>query len=532
MILNKLFFFKQILLKAGILCFVLLGFCCEQKSTNTYEALAAPAAFTPNIPVDVDPALQEALKKAGDLYQLNEVYNLYSWQALIAINWPLDETGVARKKFTDKGAPAWLKWKEAFQVYRADGKAPAAWDSPRTDTGLGLKPTVLGDRDSRIIINAHTPTNTSHPMNIADETDQAFAGKLFDQNGNVVVYEVLMNKEEFDYVVDNKLYNINGQLEFSKTNTEADFPKGNYAQQKLGATEIKFAWKILKDSDYKERYFTDEGYIINETTQKPEKVELGLIGFHISQKTPTGKQWVWSTFEHIDNLDQNVTEKGGETQVIHPTLTNPDCEICPINVDATNGGNTYSFHKGEHGNYWKISNDPLNYYADTTLMKTQAKRMIAIPVRVKRINTAMQNYLKQEGSVWQYYQLIDTQYPVDQNAKPAISTDSLYAIPESVVNKSGGKPNLAFLTNISMETFFQGGNQIAGLMENSTSDITIFGTESCIGCHSSAYLFDNYSLKNGEPHLGQGSQLSGDFSWLLKRAAWDKDLPKPTPKNQ
>ncbi len=516
-------------LKIIVLSSVLLTLSCDKK--QHYVALKAPAVFSPNIPVDVDPALQNTLKAAGAIYQLNTAYNIYSWQALIAINWPLDSSGVALKNFTDKGTPTWLTWKEAFQVYRADGKAPAAWDSPRTANGLGLKAAVLNDHDSRIILSDKTPTHTGH-SNIADETDQAFAGKLFDQNGEVVVYEVLMNKEEFDYIVEQKLYNINGQLEFAKTHTEANFPKGDYTKGTLGATEIKLAWRILKDNTpHQDRYLVDEGYIIDEKTKTPKKVRLGLIGFHISQKTPTGKQWVWSTFEHIDNLDQNVIEKDGKTTVIHPTLTNPDCEICPVNVDVSNNANTYAFHKTKHADYWKVTGDSLKYYTDDTLMKTQAKRMVDIPVRVKRVNTMMQNYFKQEGSVWQYYQLIDTQYPLNQDAAPSISTPTAYHIPGSVVNKPGGDPNLAFLTNITMETFFQKGNQIAGLMENSNSDITIFGTESCIGCHSSAFMYNSYTLKKGKEKatLGAGSQLSGDFSWLLKKATWDKDLPKPTP---
>ncbi|WP_298896477.1 hypothetical protein [uncultured Psychroserpens sp.] len=518
-------------IKAIVLSILILGLSCEQNKTSSYVAVQAPLEFSSNIPVDVNPVLQKELKDAGDIYQLNELFNMYSWQALIAINWPLNENGEARENFTDEGTPTWLTWKEAFQVYRFDGKTPEPWDSPRTDSGLGLQTNVLNDNDSRIILNSTTPTHTGN-NNIANETDQAFAGKLFDQNGNVVVYEVLMNKEEFDYVVENKLYNINGQLEFSKTNVNANFPKGDFEKQQLGAVEIKLAWKILEDTDYKERYFKDEGYIINESTKKPEKALLGLIGFHISQKTPTGKQWVWSTFEHIDNLDQNTTEVDGEIKVIHPTLTNPNCEICPVNVDVSNNKNTYSYHTTEHGNYWNVTGDTLNYYTDSAQMKTQSKRMVDIPVRVKRINTLMQEYFKQQGSVWQYYQLIDTQYPLDQNAKPGISTDSLYYIPESVVNKPGGKPNLAFLTNISMETFFQGGNQIAGLMENSQSNITIFGTESCIGCHSSAYLFNSYTSQNGKMTLGIGSQLSGDFSWLLKTAQWDRDQKKPSQEKQ
>lgn len=516
-----------------ILSMITISLSCEQNNKENYQTYEAPAEFTANIPVDINPILRKELKDAGDIFQLNEAYNIYSWQALVAINWPLDNNGNALVSFTDNGTPTWLTWKEAFQVYRADGKKPATWDSPRTDSGLGLKKSLIEDHDSRIILSSNTPTHTGHD-NIADETDQAFAGKLFDQNGNVVVYEVLMNKEEFDYVVENKLYNINGQLEFSKSNTEANFPKGNYETQELGATEIKLAWKILNDTDYKERYFRDEGYIIDETTGKPKKADLGLIGFHISQKTPTGKQWVWSTFEHIDNLDQNVVEVDGNTKVIHPTLTDPNCEICPVNVDATNGGSTYSAEETTHADIWKITGDTSNYYTNNTeTMKTQAKRMVDIPVRVKRINSMMQNYFKQQGSVWQYYQLIDTQYPIDQDVAPATSTKTQFHIPQSVVNKPGGNPNLALLTNISMETFFQKGNQIAGLMENSDTNgtdtpITIFGTESCIGCHSSAYLFNSYTSQNGKMTLGQGKQLSGDFSWLLKKASWEEGVPKPT----
>jgi hypothetical protein len=516
---------------AVVISISLLIFSCEQRGTTDYVTIEAPTVFTPNIPVDVDPALQQALKEAGDIYQLNQMFNVYSWQALVAINWPIDANGVARPNFTDEGTPAWLNWKEAFQVYRADGNTPSPWGSQRNDGGLGLNESIVNDTDARIILSSRTPTHSGND-NIANETDQAFAGKLFDQNGNVVVYEVLMNKEEYDYVVENKLYNVNGQLEFSKTHTEANFPKGNYEENTLGATEIKLAWKILGDGDVVERYFKDEGYIINEQTGQPEKALLGLIGFHISQKTPTGKQWVWSTFEHIDNLDQNVIQLDGETKVIHPTLRNPNCEICPVNVDVSNKGETYSYQQDQHGDFWNVRNDSMkqsnNYYTDVAVMKTQAKRAVDIPVRVQNINSMMQEYFEQEGSMWQYYQLIDTQYPLNQNAAPATSTATMYNIPESVVNKSGGKPNLALLTNISMETFFQQGNQLAGLMESSSSDVNIFGTESCMGCHSSAYLFNSYTLQDGKMVLGKGSQLSGDFSWLLKTASWDKSAEKPT----
>lgn len=519
---NQKPYFKNKLLIFSVL-FTLLS--CKSKNKDNYKLLQPPAVFSHKIPVDVNPKIQENLKNKGEIYQLNKAFNIFSWQAFIAINWPLDKKGKPMPNFNDIGTPTWLDWKESFQVYREDGKKPLPWGSERTFSGLKIDNKLLKDSDSRIILQKNTPTHLNN-INVADEVDQAFSGKLFDQNGNVVVYEVLINKEEFDYIVDNKLYNINGQLEFSKKNPEANFPVGNFSKEELGAIEIKFAWKILTKNDFKERYYQDEGYILDAKTNEYIKVSLGLIGMHIAQKTPTAKQWVWSTFEHIDNLDQNTTEVNGKEVVIPPTLADPNCETCPVNIDVTDNNTTYSFKEGVHGNYWKLSGDSSKYYANSKIMKTQAKRMIDIPVRVQKINRKMQEYFRQEKSIWQYYQLIDTQYPLDQNAPPANYTQSGYHLPEAIKNKSGGDSNIAYLTNISMETFFQAGNQNAGgLIEgNVTSDYTIFGTESCLGCHSSAPIYKSYD--ESKDKLISGSQLSGDFSWLLGKAKWEEGVPK------
>lgn len=499
-----------------------------------YEPVSSPTVLTPTIPVDVDPEIRAQLIKEDKIYELNERYNLYSWQAFVAINWPMDNKGEPLPNFNDAGDPTWLNWKEAFQVYRKDGKAPANWGAPRTESGLKMDNSILSNGKNRIILQTKTPTHPGN-INIADEKDQAFAGELFDQNGNLVVYEVLMNKEEFDYIVDNKLYNQNGQIDFYKKNGNANFPKGNYEKNQLGAVEIKFAWKQLTKDDIPERYFISKGCIWDEETSTCSKpIDLGMIGMHISQKTPSGKQWVWSTFEHVDNLVEKTVEYKGKDIRIKPSLYDPDCEICPVNVDYTSSNNSTQYMKSEHGNYFEVTTTDnkgkvvgtAKYFAEQEVIKTQAKRMIDIPPRVKYINNLMQQYFAQEGSIWQYYMLIDTQYPLDQNAAPGNHTQAGYKLPSSVTNKPGGNPNISFLTNMTMETFFQSGNQSAGnLIEGEvTSDINIFGTESCMGCHSSAGIYTGIDSKGKGV---SGDQLTGDFSWLLGRANWEEGVIKP-----
>lgn len=528
--------FTLLTTKLSLFCFIFVGmmlFSCAEG--GGYDEIPAPVAFSPNIPVDVEPVLQEKLKQEQDIYQLNEAFNKYSWQAFVAIHWPLDSAGNPMPNFNDNGTAAWLGWKEVFQVYREDGRKPAPWGAPRTASGLGLPTHLINDPDSRVMLSGKTPTHPGN-FNIANETDQAFAGELFDQNGNLVVYEVLMNKEEFDYVMANSLYNINGQINFSEKNDSiANFPKGNYETNELGAIEIKFAWKVLEPSDFKERYYRDEGYVIGPDSVLVKK-ELGMIGMHISQKTPTGKQWVWSTFEHVDNLRQNVIEKDGRKVLIHPTLRDPDCEICPANLDLTNSV-SHEFIDDNDRPYWLVKTlNPNNdadtistkYFSPTNIKKTQAKRMVDIPIRVQNINQMMQEYFRQQNSVWQYYELVDTQYPLDQNVLPAPNLASDYVLPTSVTNKPGGDPNIALLTNMTMETFFQKGGQGAGgLIENgnpSVEDIQIFGTESCMGCHSSAAIYDAYYFENDTLKTKLAGQTSGDFSWLLQtKAKWNQD---------
>ena len=188
---------QKLVAKIALLGLASFFFSCNKKG-DSYEKIEQPFELSASIPVDVNPELQDKLKKQGDIYQLNEAFNEFSWKAMVAIFWPRDKEGKPMPNFTDEGKSTWLGWKEAAQVYRKDGGVPAPWESPRVKAGYNLSPTMLEENTVRVFLSSETPTKKIHSKNVADETDQAFAGQLFDQNGNVVYYEVLMNKEEFE----------------------------------------------------------------------------------------------------------------------------------------------------------------------------------------------------------------------------------------------------------------------------------------------------------------------------------------------
>jgi hypothetical protein len=170
--------------------------------------------------------------------------------------------------------------------------------------------------------------------------------------------------------------------------------------------------------------------------------------------------------------------------------------------------------------------------------------------------------LAKAGSVWQYYQLIDTQWPTSPKTPPA-SWDS--GLAQAVANEPGGQPTPVFLTNVTMETYFQGGNQPACNQEEAVSDSAncppsydsvtpgtqinaytpspvfwnsalnngsapvkpgvstqILATESCMGCHSSAGIYTSYDPKTGKKT--KSGRLTGDFSWLLTQKAQQQDI--------
>ena len=109
--------------------------------------------------------------------------------------------------------------------------------------------------------------------NIGGDIQQAFSGPLIDQYGNFVFYEILIDSNEVKYLCDNKLYNIDGQVDFSKAGKKVDMPAGNTNQDGSGSFELKLAWRVMKACDPAKptdpcddmsRFFVEDAYIMDQ----------------------------------------------------------------------------------------------------------------------------------------------------------------------------------------------------------------------------------------------------------------------------
>jgi len=448
--------------------------------------------LSPTMPADVDPAIRADLLKRGEILLAHRLFERQQWAAFIALNWPMDAKGRPRQRLGERGQPQWTGWIETYQVFKPDGSAPDPWggatrslplaDSvqlPVADTTDAARLPAVSNRNARVLHNR----SSTRKLNVADEVNQAFSFAIWDQNGSPVHYESLINRVQYDFIVKNGLYEAGGLAAYLAKVGKLKLPAGRFADNRLGAVELKLAWRVLDPAkDDFNRYLTQPAYVAAAGAGAPRwtPVTVGLVGFHIAQKTETAPQWIWSTFEHVDNVAVDrlarIRTADGSRRALRPSFNDPDCEWCPVNV-------------------------PIQAGADGK-RRTQITRMVPISRETAALNARMRDSLAKAGSKLQYYEMVGTQWPVD----PASPPETGAAFPGAVANMSGGKPLPTYLANTVMETFAQVGNAPANEQPRSVSTSTrpVFGTGSCMGCHASS------------PY---------DFSWIMTKAQ-----PKPRAK--
>lgn len=395
---------------------------------------------------------------------LQRGFDFYSWLTFIAMNSPAD--GKVIGQGPQPGGDARTKW-EDLQNYRplaevmlGDGSKPV-WG--KRDVPDECKPM---DRPGKIIFR------------LGEEAfNQPFkTGPLIDQDGNYALFDILMNKPMFDFIVDKGLYSKQGQQQFGET---VKFPIGNSPGKDkdtgadipghMGAIMLKVSYRILdpiKNANLLSQFHTTDALIYfpggKATKAGPACVEkkLGLVGFHVGHKTQHAPQWVWTSFEHVSNAPDTDDVASGNLLPRYNFFS----ATCKTNCPARN------------------DTPPQPWDPDLTLKfkgdyRSQVVREKMIPGFVQRevtdLNKPFRALLK--GTVWEQYMLLATQWPSDNESK----TDPL------------GAPAPTYLANTTLETYSQGKIPLA--------------SSSCMACHGNATTH----------HV---PAIASDFTFILEKA--------------
>ncbi len=128
----------------------------------------------------------------------------------------------------------------------------------------------------------------------------ASANPLIAENGAYTRYETHFNQTEFSAFAAS---GWSRGLNLPDESRPARFPVGSIA--------VKAAWRPLTDADppaVRARTYVERAEIVDvaKTLAAGRPVcsesDVALVGLHIAIKTQSRPQWIWSTFEHVDNV--------------------------------------------------------------------------------------------------------------------------------------------------------------------------------------------------------------------------------------
>ncbi|MEK6260933.1 MAG: hypothetical protein AABP62_20220 [Planctomycetota bacterium] len=445
--------------------YALLASCAAVGLSSLGSSRCSAVDLTPVIPTEVSPRAQIE-------------FDAFGWKEFVALNWPANADGTPNTTITigqsDDVARVWQFWMGPSAVFKSDGSKPT-WTP-----GAGLTSYQL----------------TKAPDDIATPFVDALHFPIVDQDRNFAVLGLGMNKVMFDYIVENNLYNKEGQRTGADGN-RLPIGKEKFVSFPRGSMEIKTAWRMFPehpspaDLELMKRYYITKSTVRiaarNSRDSKDREIvaNLGLVAMHIVQKTPQDPQWVWSTFEQIDNLipapnQTKATFRNPTEPDQNPILTPVPPGVIPNIADPTK---PYA-----QPYLWDLA---APFATPNQRIPTQVNRVTPIMMTAQDNNIIWQRSLKEVSadSKWQYYQTIGTQWPTKPYARKPGETPMLERFIEPpgsnpTIATYEGAPEPAKLANIPMEVYNQ-------------------KTSSCIVCHSKAFT------TNGD---------YSDFSYLLQLA--------------
>jgi hypothetical protein len=382
-----------------------------------------------------------------------DYFDDYSWRAFVALVWPAAEghrgAPEPAKKLAAPGPRTFETYKSLWEVFHRDGSPPA----PSFD---GYDPAQQNSCSAKTGWGDQVIASFSGLDELAQFGPGEMLPPLAGRNGRYIRTQTLYNRAAYDYIVEKKLY-----LRSALPPIPSPRPAVPVLQFPDGSVVLKAAWLDLTgfSAAEKARYYARPVTLRDANTGRCSVVTMGLVGLHIVQKTASRPQWIWSTFEQVD-------------------LTPPARAGAP-------GG--FALHSGAADAMPSENPLLLAPLAKEPVKPFNVTRSTVSPINPKTAYTNLMYERQLKGTVWEYYQLVMTQWPRVTGEQSIPVPASLNGDASHTFPGLGSAAGSAF-ANISMETFDQDRPQLG-----------------CMNCHNQA-------------------RLGADFMWSVLDHAWPPNL--------
>ncbi len=382
-------------------------------------------------------------------------FAIFSWQSFLAL-----------MQVADKGTGQLL-----FETYMdTDGMFPASG----TPNAWGQEP---------------------WPLTLTEITQAGSGNDIIAQSGVEVFYDMSVNETMYNYINGNMLYNSTC---FNAGGMNIHNPPTSSTDTSNESIELKTAWLPMASCDSSKYHCTTA--IIN-----GQKANVGLIGMHIVHKLPDHQEWIWSTFEHIDNAPDC-------TQVTNPPSGYSSWNFFKTGFVAT--GSACPACASEDGSGCAASTQCNTFVSETQVPNICRVTPLATvtcnsgdtnlnddPNNTACLNASVQSILG-SSSVWSNYQLVGTIWFKPGMSAPASSSSPFPPSGQTIVGNQPSGSTAQMLSNSVMETYTQQ------------------ATQNCFGCHTTAFKAFSASSAETSGHA--------DFSHIFNRIQQTNTVTCPT----
>lgn len=463
-------------------------FACTAHTRQTTAARVVAAGNPcPLAPITVSSRIPQDTAQTSQAY-----FDCFAWQEFIGLNWDAapDSAGSPDPSASpatfgqplDQRPPVFETYADALDVFMPGAATPHPWGT--VDPSPCAIHGMIASRERRLLrMSSIVAPDFQTPNGVKQAFPASGPSWLADSEGNLVWYQILLDQDEFTYIVNKQYYSADRQLQAIESDGRVNLPYG-IPGGALGSIEIKAAWLPIADRE-RQKHYRMQHAIVLDAGGHCHSVDVGLVALHIIHKTQSQPTWIWSTFEHVDNAPSAGASPSGNF-----IFSRANCQPSPVPASCMLGktGVETSCKPNNPPAYM-----PSDYFSKQTtcpIYPIQVSHLQPADPTAAIVNAYAHALIgaQNKTSVYQYYRLVNVLWASNSSDPNGGASPPLAPVTVDGITPPTTQP----VANVATETFAQ----------NMT----------CLSCHSSA------RIAKSADELPMWKPYFSDFSFIMSQA--------------